>query len=324
VHAGRPRPRLGQAKVRYSRQRRIIFRLDPKTGYHRKFIAARITDNPYLATTEYARFLDTLPDADRKTLKEGRWDAFAGAVFSEWNPAIHVCQPFPIPVGWEIWRGGDDGYNSPAAILWFARDPIHDRIYVVRELYRSGMTAEQTAHEVKLRDKTLPILDGEIRENGETLTGVIDSSAFADTGFGGRADVMNRLNCNWKPCEKGDRARLAGKSLIHARLAPKDDGKPGLVFFSNCVNAIRTIPALCYSKTHPEDIDTDAEDHAYDALRYGLTRRKIEFKKMRVRNDCLTQTETIPARFTALRWPFFEVIWQLSGNAWDCSIVATD
>jgi hypothetical protein len=50
------------------------------------------------------------------------------------------------------------------------------------------------------------------------------------------------------------------------------DGEPGLIVFENCRNLIRTIPALPYDKTRVEDVDTDAEDHAYDGLRYGLTR----------------------------------------------------
>jgi hypothetical protein len=61
------------------------------------FSPARLKDDPYLANTDYARGLDALAETDRKTLKKGRWDVYAGSVFSEWNPRIHVCEPFPIP-----------------------------------------------------------------------------------------------------------------------------------------------------------------------------------------------------------------------------------
>jgi hypothetical protein len=54
------------------------------------------------------------------------------------------------------------------------------------------------------------------------------------------------------------------------------------VITRNCRNLIHTLPALVYSRSHPEDIDTDAEDHAVDALRYGLTRRRVEFIEARV------------------------------------------
>jgi hypothetical protein len=53
--------------------------------------------------------------------------------------------------------------------------------------------------------------------------------------------------------------------------------------FKSCKTLIRTLPALCYSKSQQDDVDNEAEDNCYDALRYGLTRRKIEFRSVRVR-----------------------------------------
>ena len=38
--------------------------------------------------------------------------------------------------------------------------------------------------------------------------------------------------------------------------------------FSTCKEFIRTVPTLPYSTKKPEDIDSDAEDHIYDELRY--------------------------------------------------------
>jgi len=85
---------------------------------------------------------------------------------------------------------------------------------------------------------------------------------------------MNAHGCGWIPAEKETDSRIAGKSAIHSRLALRDDGLPGLIVFRTCKNLVRTLPALPYSSQHPEDVDTDAEDHAYDALRYLLTPMK--------------------------------------------------
>lgn len=237
---------------------------DPATGYRRLFIPSRITDNPFLAGTDYERSLNALPEADRKTLRDGRWDVYQGAVFSEWNPRLHVCDPFPIPESWEQWRGADDGYAAPAVVLWFARDPVHDVIYVTRELHQPGMTPEVMAKRTLAMDA------------GRPMWGIIDAAAFADLGMGGggRANVMNALGCRWKPSEKGTGSRVTGKASVHQRLALRLDGTPGLRVFRNCVNLIRTLPALPYSKTHPEDVETASDDHDYDALRTGLLARK--------------------------------------------------
>jgi len=116
------------------------------------------------------------------------------------------------------------------------------------------------------------------------LDGVIDSASFADTGMGGgRADQMNALGCKWKAAEKGAGSRLAGIAAVHARLALKRDGRPGLIVFSTCQNLMRTLPAVVYSRTNPEDIDDSCEQHLVDALRYGLGRKKVRCWQLPVR-----------------------------------------
>ena len=80
-------------------------RLDPATGHRKQFVSARLSDNKYLFNTSYATQLSALAAADHAALVEGRWDTFAGAVFSEFNARKHICEPFAIPDAWEVWRG---------------------------------------------------------------------------------------------------------------------------------------------------------------------------------------------------------------------------
>jgi len=46
-----------------------------------------------------------------------------------------------------------------------------------------------------------------------------------------------------------------------------------MYFFENCRALIRTLPMMQHSETHPEDIDTDTEDHAMDECRYACMSR---------------------------------------------------
>jgi hypothetical protein len=240
-------------------------RIDPKTGWRRVFIPARLKDNPYLANTDYERSLDALSLIDQKTLKEGRWDVSEGSYFSEWEPRLHVVNPFEVSGLSPMWRGADDGWSSEAAVLWFAWDKINDCIFVVRELYRKRMTPDVMAGAVLAID----------REFGPTryMDGILDAASFVDIGTGSRARQMNLMGCRWKEAVKTPGSRIAGASMIHARLAVRSDGQPGLKIFRTCTNLVRTLPALPHSRTNPDDIDTDAEDHLADALRYGLSRR---------------------------------------------------
>ena len=44
--------------------------------------------------------------------------------------------------------------------------------------------------------------------------------------------------------------------------------------FSTCQNTIKQLSGIPLSKSNSEDVDTKAEDHAYDALRYMVMTRQ--------------------------------------------------
>jgi hypothetical protein len=61
---------------------------------------------------------------------------------------------------------------------------------------------------------------------------------------------------------------------VHRRLG--DDpysNEPRLRIFSSCQHIIKQLAGIPLSKTNSEDVDTKAEDHAYDALRYMVMTR---------------------------------------------------
>ena len=246
--------------------------IDPQTGFRRVFIPARISDNPYLANTEYERQLEALPEASRKALLLGRWDVFEGAIFSEFDHDKHTCDPFAVPLEWRRWRACDDGFAAPACVLWLAHDRDgSDCVFVVRELYRRGMTPVDAARSVLATDRELT--------GDEPWRGVIDSASFANIGVSGdgsRGEQMNRLRCRWTPASKGAGSVAAGLSAVHGRLQLRKDGSPGLrIFRDRCPNLIRELTALVYDARHVEEYDPACSDHAVDALRYGLLDRPI-------------------------------------------------
>jgi len=79
---------------------------------------------------------------------------------------------------------------------------------------------------------------------------------------------------------KADNDRLAGKRKVDRVLSKLPDGLPGIQIFENCPNLIRTLPALPYDPVNVEDVDTDAEDHSFDCLKYGLTRMPAKRKPL--------------------------------------------
>jgi len=234
--------------------------------FYRKFVPARLTDNPFLmADGQYEAMLRSLPEVERRRLLEGDWDVAEGAAFPEFSRVRHVVEPWELPTNWPRIRAADYGYSSPSCVLWGAID-WDNNIWIYRELYVKHLTAEQLADR---------ILECEELDPQPHYT-VLDSSCWNKTGFGPSiAETMMRAGVRWTP---SDRNRLQGKMELHRRLA--DDpysNEPRMRIFSTCKHIIAQLSGIPLSKTNSEDVDTRAEDHAYDALRYMVMTRTSSY-----------------------------------------------
>jgi len=232
--------------------------------FYRKFIPARLTDNPYLmASGEYEAMLLSLPEVERRRLLDGDWDVAEGAAFSEFNRYHHICDPFEVPSGWPRFRAADYGFSSPSCVLWGAMD--HDgNIWIYREVYEKRLTADDLADTIYEAEAFDPPM----------YASILDKSCWNRiAGAPSVAQTMIERGVRWLPSNSD---RIAGKLQIHKRLQlNRETEEAKLRIFSNCTNLIRTLPALPLSRTNSEDVDTKAEDHAYDALRYMCMAQQI-------------------------------------------------
>ena len=234
----------------------------------RRFIPAKLQDNPYLMQTDdYYIMLASLPEVQRKQFLDGDWDAYEDSAFPEFSKTVHVVEPFDIPKGWYKFRAADWGYSSPACVLWFAVD-YDNNLWIYRELYTKKVTADQFARQVLT-----------LESNEYVHYGILDVSTWAKRGDVGPsiAETMIQQGCRWRPSDRSPKSRINGKLEIHKRLKVIDNN-PGIRVFANCKNLIRTLSALPTDDKNPEDVDTNAEDHAYDALRYGCMSRPLHPK----------------------------------------------
>ena len=234
-----------------------------KDGLTRKFIPAKLSDNPYLSKDGiYEQMLNSLPPIQRKQLLEGNWDVAEGAAFVEFDPNGHVITPFELPISWERTKGIDYGYASESCCLWGIVDTNDGTLIIYRELYRKGLTGEQLGS---------IITEMEI-EDPFSVTGVLDTAAWANTGTTGPTVGEALLRAGHK-LRRADKNRVQGKVQIHEYLKIRESGRPKLQIFNTCPNLIRELQSIPLSKTNPEDVDTHASDHAYDALRYMIMGR---------------------------------------------------
>jgi len=232
-------------------------------GLTRKFIPAKLADNPYLAKDGiYEQMLKSLPPIQRRQLLEGNWDVAEGAAFVEFDPLNHVIPPFALPVHWERLKGIDYGYASESCCLWGILDINDNTLIIYRELYRKGLTGQELG---------AIITDMEL-EDPFSVNGVLDTAAWAKTGTTGPTVGEELLKAGHK-LRRADKNRVQGKIQIHEYLKVRENGRPKLQIFNTCPNLIRELQSIPLSKTNPEDVDTHASDHAYDALRYMIMSR---------------------------------------------------
>ena len=234
--------------------------------FKRRFIPARLFDNPYLSETgDYEAMLLSLPEQQKRQLLEGDWDVAEGAAFPEFNRQIHTVEPYKIPNSWTKFRACDYGYGSFSAVVWIAVTPS-EQLVVYRELHVSKVLA------VDLADM---ILEAE-KDDGGIRYGVLDSSLWHKRGDTGPslAEQMVQRGCRFRPSDRSKGSRVAGKNEIHRRLQIDEfTEEPRLVFFNTCTECISQIPTIPLDKKNSEDVDTNSLDHMYDALRYGVMTR---------------------------------------------------
>jgi hypothetical protein len=231
------------------------------------FVPALYTDNHFIDASYQNQLLAISDPQKRRALMEGDWDIFEGQVFSEWRDASHITRQFSYPPDQcRRLMCFDWGYNAPGCCLWLAFTPENAkgvvRCYVYRELYQNQKTPEEWARDLKVYtdidqvDYMVLPHDCFYKLGGRTSIAAVFQSVLGIPLLPGRT-LQKEARKN----------RLA---ITHNYLAIAADGKPGLQVHPNCTNLIRTLPEQVYSKTIVEDVDTDGEDHAYDALSMGL------------------------------------------------------
>ncbi len=270
-------------------------------------------ENPYLDPA-YIAELDAISDPNKRAAwLEGDWDIVAGGAIDDvWRKNIHILPRFPIPATWRIDRALDWGSTHPSSVGWFAECngeeiiieyadgtevrfcPPAGTLIQIGEVYRTeklgsnrGMMDSAYTLAEKIIEYELELLsegwiaeqpwpgpaDNQIRDVRESDVDTIEKK-------------MASKGVRWIESDKSPGSRKVGLQLIRDRLEAtmKRREDSGLFFMDNCRASIATIPTLPRDDDNPDDVDTDAEDHPYDMLRYRVLKganraaRKIKVK----------------------------------------------
>lgn len=254
-------------------------------------------ENPYLDPVYIAGLHEETDENVIKAWIRGDWDIVAGGAFDDkWKREIHVLPRFKIPSNWHVDRAFDWGSSHPASVGWFAESngeeieieyphgtvtrsfPVGTLIqisewYITKAIGTNEglkLGAKAIAQGIKKREIEL-MSQGWIAR--QPYPGPADNQ-ISDTNNSDNDTVEKAMadeGVRWERSDKTRGSRANGLQLMRDRLeASVNNEGPGLYFMQNCVASISTIPVLPRDDKNMDDIDTKAEDHPYDMVRYRV------------------------------------------------------
>lgn len=265
----------------------------------RMSIFGNILENPYILENDpdYVKNIMALTDnAKREAWLEGSWDIISGGMFDDiWDQRAHVLEPFKIPPSWYCDRSFDWGSSKPFSAGWWAesdgtdatlkdgttRSTTRGDIFRFAEWYgarsdSSGTVVPNEGVKMLAKDVALGIKEREeimrLSSPGmEIHPGPADSSIYDNVNGNSIASDMSNNGIDWTKANKAPGTRVLGWEKMRGVLeGANDSDEPGLYIFNTCRQFIRTVPVIQRDKRNADDVDTNAEDHIADEVRYRL------------------------------------------------------
>jgi len=234
-----------------------------------RFIFATYRDNAYLKP-EYVRWLNGLTGWLGRAWRDGDWEIAAGQFFTPWQRAVHVIEPFRVPLDWTWWAAMDHGFVHPTSVHLLARDG-DGMTYVVDEHHQAGWLVERHAAAIHAM---LSRNDIQYQRLERFVAG---SDVFARHG-NSETSIAQQYERLGLKLTSANSDRINGAGQLLSLLGDPDNGiAPRIKIFNRCGHLIECVPMLQHSPRYPEDVlkvNANEEglggDDAYDSVRYGL------------------------------------------------------
>jgi PBSX family phage terminase large subunit len=200
--------------------------------------------------------LSALTGVRRKRLFEGIWATAEGAVYDNFDAALHVKVRDPKEMkSWYL--AIDEGYTNPAVILLVGEDS-DGRTHTFKEFYERGkLQSVVVARAVEFCQW--------VRDNTDLY---VSLAAVDEAAAGLIADLAN----SGVPAQAAKGRVLDGIQNMQDRLKVADDGLPRESVDPSCVNMINEYESYVWKKAGTsgavKDEPQKENDHAMDARRY--------------------------------------------------------
>lgn len=219
-------------------------------------------DNPYLSKNELERLTNSLSEEELTARRYGRFVSNSRSmVYKEFDPSIHVIEPFHIPVEFYDKISIDPGLNNPLSAHFYACD-YDGNIFVIAEHFEAGKTVEYHANKIKEIAKSL---NWPKRKDG-SIEALIDSAANQKTLSSSKSVTELFYENGIAVNPKVNKDLFTGISRVKAYLKNANN-QARLFIFSSCTNLIREIKSYYWGEG---DNPVKYDDHCLDELRYYI------------------------------------------------------
>jgi hypothetical protein len=248
-------------------------------------------------------------ESEKRAWLDGDWDIVAGGMFDdiwyEYKDTI-VVPPFEVPPNWTITRAYDHGSSKPFSVGWYAesdgtdlafpdgkvRATVRGDLFRINEWYGwRGQPNEGSR--ILVADIARGIVQREVEwgwraedgsrcrvKRGPADTGIFDENNGVCIANDFEKPVVyngvRHRGIMWEPADKGPHSREQGWEQMRRRFMatkrPENGYReiPGLFICSSCIHCLRTVPVLPRDDIKIDDVDSLAEDHVGDEVRYRL------------------------------------------------------
>jgi phage terminase large subunit len=206
--------------------------------------------------------LDNLSGVRYSRLRLGQWVSAEGQIYIDYDLAIHLIDPFPIPAEWRRFRCIDFGLVHALTCGWYAYDG-DNRLYLYRQIYMTGRTVATHSRQIK------------------ELTG---AERIETTVCDHDAEDRQTLAENGIPNVAAKKDVLQGIGRVQDRLKKQADGKPRLFIFRDSLVEIdqslkmahkpyaieQEFDGYIWADNQKKEQPVKEDDHGMDNIRYAV------------------------------------------------------
>lgn len=209
-------------------------------------------DNPNNSPA-YLTNIEKMTGVMRDRLVLGKWVQAEGAIYDEYNPAVHMIDADKCPEFIRRFRVVDFGYSNPFVCQWWGMD-ADGRLYRYRELYQTRRLVEDVTPEIIALSQ------------GESIEFTVSDHDAEDRA------TMERHGISTQAAMKDV---SPGIQAVKARLKVQPDGKPRLYFVRG---ALVAIDPLLESEKKPTCTEDEITGYAWKKYDDGKTNKEEPVK----------------------------------------------